>query len=159
MHDLIAALPTVLAEIPDLRVVLGGDGDASRFSQQALAAGVLGSIEFAGWIGKERKFQLLATCSAYVLPSYNEGFPVGIIEAMSAGIPIVASNVQQEGLLIPAGDVTALANAIIRVLSEQELASRLANNSLVKFQREFSCGSIMPQWQQIYEDLLSDRRN
>lgn len=165
IHDLIEALPDVIAQVPGLKVILGGDGDIARFQQQAETAGILSQIEFAGWIEKERKFQLLASSSVFVLPSYYEGFPVGIIEAMACSIPIVATNVggipdaitdQQDGLLVHAGDVVNLRDALIKLLTDQQYAEKLASNALRKYEQTFCCGVIMPQWNQIYKDISSD---
>lgn len=162
VHDLIAALPEVIQRVPDLKIILGGDGDLERFRRQAESAGILSHIEFAGWIGSERKFQLLASSTAFVLPSYNEGFPVGIIEAMACGIPIVATTVGgipdaitdgQEGLLVPAGDISALSQALIRVLTNHTLAHQLSSQAKQKYAQNFSCDAIMPLWDQLYMEI------
>ncbi|WP_197490099.1 glycosyltransferase family 4 protein [Rheinheimera sp. SA_1] len=162
VHDLIEALPEVIKLVPDLKIILGGDGDLDRFRLQAESAGILSHVEFAGWIGSERKFQLLSSSTAFVLPSYNEGFPVGIIEAMACGIPIVATTVGgipdaithgQEGLLVPAGDISALSQALISVLINQTLAQQLSSQAKHKYEQNFSCDAIMPLWDQLYMEI------
>jgi polysaccharide biosynthesis protein VpsI len=165
VHDLIEALPAVIKQVPDLKIILGGDGDLERFRLQAESAGILSHVEFAGWIGSERKFQLLASSTAFVLPSYNEGFPVGIIEAMACGIPIVATTVggipdaitdELEGLLVEAGDIEALSKALIKILTDETLAQQLSAQAKQKYQQNFSCDAIMPLWQQLYMDISND---
>ncbi len=163
--DLLKALPAVVARFPNMKLILGGDGDLQRYRQQATSLGLSEHVKFAGWIGVEEKFSLMSSAWLFVLPSYSEGFPVGIVEAMACGVPIVASDVggipdaitnEQEGILIEAGNITALADALIRMLADSELAERFASNAQRKYEQNFSSQAIMPLWQQLYTEILND---
>ena len=162
VSDLINALPLVAAQIPDINMIFGGDGDISYYQQLAEKSGVSSKARFIGWVGPQEKFSLLASASVFVLPSYNEGFPVGIIEAMACEVPVVASTVggipdaithEKEGLLIEPGDRAALAGALIRLLTDKELAQRLSANAKQKYLQNFSCEAIMPLWHELYMEI------
>nr|WP_241214457.1 glycosyltransferase family 4 protein [Vibrio alfacsensis] len=118
VKDLIDAFAIVLKQYPDCRLTLGGDGDIATFKQQVKNLGISNNVDFLGWVAGEQKKIWLSKADVYCLPSYNEGFPMGVLEAMSANIPVVASTAggipdaienSVDGLLIEAGDVEMLA--------------------------------------------------
>lgn len=164
VHDLLYALIDVVAKIPSVKLVLGGDGDIPHYQKLAETLGVSSNVEFKGWVGAEEKFSLLSSASVFVLPSYNEGFPVGIIEAMACEVPIVATTVggipdaitpEQEGVLIQAGDKTALSQALMRVLTDRELAEFFSHNAKQKYLNNFSAEAVMPIWHDLYMEILN----
>jgi glycosyltransferase involved in cell wall biosynthesis len=165
IHDLIKVLPNVIACVPELKVILGGDGDITPFLEQAEKLGVLQHVDFIGWVEKKDKLDLLASCSVFVLPSYYEGFPVGITEAMAFGIPVVATDVggipdaisdEQEGLLIKPGDLLNLGNSLIKLLLDKQFADELARNAQQKYKQSFCSEAILPLWNDIYKGILLD---
>lgn len=162
--DLLYALPEVVTKIPSVKLVLGGDGDIPHYQKLAETLGIANNVEFKGWVGPEEKFSLLASASAFVLPSYNEGFPVGIIEAMACEVPIVATTVggipdaitsEQEGLLIQAGDKAALSQALTRILIDSELVEFFSRNAKQKYLNNFSADAVMPIWHDLYTEILN----
>lgn len=87
-------------------------------------------VEFLGWITKEEKPEILKTSDVLVLPSYNEGLPIAILEAMSYGLPIISTNVgsieeavvnNKNGFLIEPGDINSLACAMTELTNDLEL--------------------------------------
>lgn len=89
--DLIQAFALVKQRCPEAQLYLAGDGEIETYQAMAEQLGLNGSVHCLGWIAGEAKLKLLTQTDIYCLPSYNEGFPMGVIEAMSAGIPVVAS--------------------------------------------------------------------
>ena len=127
-------LVRALASIrPDFRAVLVGDGPELFQVRAALRRhGLLPRVELLG--ARRDVHDLLASADVFVLSSRSEGFPVSILEAMAAGLPVVASDVGgvaeavvegETGLLVPAGDAAALARALERLLEDPALRSRL----------------------------------
>lgn len=162
--DLLNVMPEIVAKIPSVKLVLGGDGDIPHFQKLAETLGIANNVEFKGWVEPAEKFSLLASASVFVLPSYNEGFPVGIIEAMACEAPIVATTVggipdaitpEQEGILIQAGDKTALSQALLRVLTDGELAEFFSRNAKQKYLNNFSADAVMPIWHDLYAEILN----
>ena len=117
---------------------------------------------FLGWISGDKKLSVLRTADIYCLPSYNEGFPMGVIEAMSANVCVVSTYAGgipdaiesgKDGLLVNAGDVEALAQALIKLIQDRELNAQLAQSGKAKFENNFSQQAILPQLQFIYDRL------
>jgi colanic acid/amylovoran biosynthesis glycosyltransferase len=108
-------------DIPDLHLTLVGDGDLRRPLKAAIARHGLGPrITLTGWLDEARVRDTLDASHALILPSFAEGLPVVIMEAMAAGRPIIATAIAgipelvtpDTGWLVPAGDAAALADAI-----------------------------------------------
>jgi glycosyltransferase involved in cell wall biosynthesis len=130
---LIDAMPAVVARFPKLHVLLIGDGEQREaLMQQADTMGVNEHVHFLGF--RQDIPSLLAASDFFVLPSLWEGLPMALIEAMASGLPVVATAVSGSnqvivdgvsGLLVPPGNAAELEGAILRVLSDAELAQAL----------------------------------
>lgn len=160
--DLIAAFAEVKKQCPNARLALGGDGDMATFKAQVAELGLEQDVSFLGWISGEQKLDYLARADIYCLPSYNEGFPMGVLEAMSAQKVVVASNAggipdalqhQHSGLMCPAGDVKALAQLLINAIGDRGLNARLAANAKQRFEDNFSKQAVIPQLDALYREL------
>lgn len=92
-----------------------------------------GNIRFLGFLSEEEKYQVLKRSRLYVLPSYEEGIPITFYEAMYCGLPVVTyylptyEDIKDYIVAVPLGDVRKLAEAIIKVLSDENLAFELSN--------------------------------
>ena len=69
----------------DVKLALGGDGDVNEASELARQLGISERVQLLGWVTGENKEALLSTASIFVLPSYNEGLPMSVLEAMAWG--------------------------------------------------------------------------
>ncbi len=163
VEDLINAFANITDKFPSAELHLGGDGDLAKYQAQAKALGIEKRVVFLGWVAGDKKNQCLADATIYCLPSYNEGFPMGVLEAMSAGVAVVASTAggipdaitdKEEGLLIEAGDVDALADALTSLLADDNIRVKYANAAKQKYQHNFSPAVIIPQLKDIYKELL-----
>ncbi|HEV2269450.1 MAG TPA: glycosyltransferase family 4 protein [Steroidobacteraceae bacterium] len=129
------AFAAVAAALPALRLVYAGTGRAVAETRALTTQlGLGGRTEFTGWLESERKRAVLADATIFVLPSFVEGVPMALLEAMSLGLPVIATPVggvpeivthEVDGLLVPPGDVAALAAAIARLMNEPQLRERL----------------------------------
>lgn len=154
--DLIRAA-ALLSE--NFRLIIGGDGELQQAQMLSEELGVSDKILFAGWLGKEEKDHLLARTAIFVLPSYHEGVPMAILEAMSWGIPIVTTPVGgipevvtegQEGLLVNPGDIPGLAHALARLLAAPSLRWKLGERGRNKIESRFSIKVLQPQLEQLW---------
>lgn len=161
--DLIEAFALVKQRCPDAQLYLAGDGDIETYQSMAAELGLTHSIHCLGWIAGQAKIQLLTQTDIYCLPSYNEGFPMGVLEAMSAGIPVVASRAggipdaithSEQGYLIDAGDVAGLAQALGDLIVHRSENQRLALAAQQKFVENFSLQAVIPRLQNLYDELL-----
>jgi glycosyltransferase involved in cell wall biosynthesis len=109
------------------RLVLAGDGDMRAEAESRIsAAGLTGRVSISGWVAADRVRHEILAARALVLPSFAEGLPVVIMEAMALGRPVISTYVagipelvmdRETGWLIPAGDVHALATAMEKCLA------------------------------------------
>lgn len=128
---LIAAMADAVRDLPDLHLTLVGDGPLRPVLQaQTADLGLQQHITFAGWHDETGVRAAVAAATALILPAFAEGLPLVVLEAMAAGRPIIATAIAglpelvtpDAGWLVPAGDTTALADAI-RGLGGTDLAA------------------------------------
>ncbi len=153
VKDLLQAWPGVLAQSPQARLVLAGAGDANQLDEWVTEAGVADSIDMPGWVRGAQKEQLMRQAWLFVLPSHIEALPMSILEAMAAGVPVVASNVGgipmavisgKTGFLIEPHDRQALTQRIVDVLRDDELRLRLGGQARHLAVQQFSTQVIIP---------------
>jgi L-malate glycosyltransferase len=153
---LIRALPKVLASVPHARlVVIGGDTQGDYAVQARSTARKLGVASRISWTGpRNNVHELLAGLDIYVLPSLNESFPLSILEAMAAGLPVVATPVGgvpecivtgQTGLLVPPANSDALAEAIIDLATAPQHRKELGEAGRGNVLQEFTAESQAPR--------------
>lgn len=161
--DLLEAMAKVRADGIDVTLAMGGDGDKAGVEAAILSLGLQGHVQLLGWVRGEQKQRHLDSASVFVLPSYHEGLPMGVLEAMAAGLPIVSTPVGgipeavadgAEGFLVQPGDVAALADRLARLASSPELAHRMGAAARAKVSRCFAAGVIVPQLETLYDELL-----
>lgn len=161
-YDLLDAAARIAARQPALRLLLGGDGELDEVRARAAQLGIADRVDLLGWVRGEYKERLLATAALYVLPSYNEGLPVSVLEAMGAGLPILTTPVGGipeavtdgvEGFLVEPGDVAALADRLERLLGDPALAQRMGEAARHKVETAFSANAVIPQVEAVYAGM------
>lgn len=167
--DLVAALDHLRGLAPGLsfKLVLVGDGpERTRLEAEARTRGLSDRVVFAGHHADVRPFYALA--DVLVLPSYSEGSPNVLLEAMAAGLPVVATAVggvpeivahEESALLIAPRDEQALAAAVARILSDAPLARGLAAKALELAAERFSPEAYARSVIEIYTGLNGDGRD
>ena len=160
--DLILAFSNIAKEYPDAHLALGGDGDIAKYKDLVTRLQLEARITFLGWLCAEAKQRWMEKAAIYILPSYNEGFPMGVLEAMSAAVPVIASTAggipdaithKKEGLLVNAGDIGAITSAIRTLLSDKEQGRQYSRNAKEKFLNNFSPKAVFPKLDNIYSSL------
>lgn len=159
---LVDAMPAVLAAVPNARLVLIGDGEGRQeIEERVQALGLVDAVHFLGWRADATK--LLAALDAFVLPSLYEGLPLALLEAMAAGLPIVATNVdgtrdavenRVSGILIESMNAPALASAIVEVAGNPPLARALAQAALQRVRTMYDVLVMRRRYLELYEQLL-----
>lgn len=131
--DAVASLPPAVRD--RMHLSMAGDGDVEGTRERVRAAGLTGTVQVAGWFTPDERDAALAAASVFVLPSYHEGLPMAMLEAMAFGVVPVVSPVgsipeivvdESNGLLVEPGDMAGLAKALQRLVEDPELTSRLA---------------------------------
>ncbi len=157
------AVARVAPQLPQTRFILVGDGpmrDALRARVRHL--GVDSRIRFLVSSGDARA--LLPSFDLLVVPSLTEGSPLITLEAMAAGVPILATCVggipdqihhEREGLLVPPSDPEALADGMCRILADRTLAKRLAVAGRCRVESEFRHEDMVRRIEVVYRAVLA----
>ena len=161
---LIAALPPLVAEFPRLRVLIFGKGPLEPDLRRRVAdAGLADHVQFVGF--RDDLPDLLPGLELLVHPATLEGLGVSLLQAASAGLPIVASEVGgipeavhhgDNGLLVPLGDSRALGAAIATLLRDGQLARRMGAAGKELMRREFSLDTMVEGNLAVYRELLAE---
>ncbi|ARK12561.1 glycosyltransferase family 4 protein [Fibrivirga algicola] len=141
---------------------VGGNGETDRLQAYIAEHGLHSLVQFEGWVSGEKKHELLSVADVYILPSYHEGLPISILEAMNYELPIISTpvggtaEVVKEGVngfLVQPGDKTAMADTLLRFVECPELLNTmgLASNRIV--QRHLP-NTIIPELSALYKSLL-----
>jgi glycosyltransferase involved in cell wall biosynthesis len=149
--ELIEAMPRVLEAEPRARLVIVGDAlPSDRRSIKERLLDLVGSLKlndkvvFTGL--RYDMPEMLSAMDVFVLPSYREGMPLVLLEAMAMARPAVATRVRgcrevvvdaETGILVPPREVAALADAIVRLLLDKELAKRMGSAGRKRVEERF----------------------
>jgi glycosyltransferase involved in cell wall biosynthesis len=166
LETLIDATPAVLARHPDAQVVIVGDGpELEHLRTRARLRAVAGAVHFVGHC--ERPLQALAAMDTFVHPSWAESFPYVILEAMTLGKPIVASDVGGigeaiehgvEGLLVAPRAAQPLGEALCAMLADRERATRMGERALRRVSTQFTLAAMIDHLARVYDELLRPPR-
>ena len=163
---LMRALTILRARGHDAELVLVGDGPGrARLEALACELGLSDRLTFAGAVAHEQMPRQYAACSVFCLPSFSEGVPVVLMEAMACRVPVVASAVggvrelvhdNSTGLLVSPGRPDQLAKAIARLLEHHELRERLGEAGRAHVLREFDVEHSAAALEGIFEGLAAE---
>jgi glycosyltransferase involved in cell wall biosynthesis len=162
LFDLLEAANLLRAAIPQVRLECAGDGDLAKVARYALALNLGTRVSLPGWVDRSTTRELMRRASVFVLPSYAEGLPVSLLEAMAAGCPVVATRVGGipdvitdgvDGVLVPPGDPEALAQAIGRILRDPAYARALGNAARETVANRYAAARSLERLEQLYAGL------
>jgi glycosyltransferase involved in cell wall biosynthesis len=162
IFDLVEAWPAVLQRVPHARLRVGGDGDLDGLRARLSALGIQESVEVMGWVSGDDRLGAYAESDVYCLPSYAEGLPVSVLEAMASGLAVVGTDVDgfpdaivegETGFMMKPGDRTTLADRLARLLEDTELRDRLGANGRARveqvFDGEILAGTLKDYWSEL----------
>lgn len=147
-------------------LVIAGDGEVERARSMVAELGLGDSIDVLGWIPTEGVPDLLSSVQVMVLPSYNEGQPMAILEAMGRGICIISTEAggipemlgDDGGIVLVPGDIDALSGAIRTVIDDPELREALAARGAEHALRNHSAASVASLLDEVYRSVLRGER-
>jgi glycosyltransferase involved in cell wall biosynthesis len=159
----IRALALVRQQFPDCRMSIAGIGpEQGALRQTATECGVDDAVTFVGRLGREAIAAMYRSADIALNPSRVDNMPNSILEALASGVPVVSTQVGgvpymvdhgRTALLVPPQDPKAMADGIIRLLRDRELAHRLASAGLADVQ-QFGWPAVKDQWIDIYSRLM-----
>jgi phosphatidylinositol alpha-mannosyltransferase len=163
LPTLLAAMERVVSERPGVRLLVAGKGDAEEAVEDVSPA-VREAVTFLGVVSEADKARLLRTVDVYVAPNLGgESFGIILVEAMSAGAPVLASDLDafarvlddgRVGVLFPAGDTAALATSLLDLLGDEAQRERLcvAGKAWV---RRFDWSTVADELIAVYETVAA----
>ena len=145
-----------------LKLYIGGNGEIEHVKQLIKEYGIADIVIFEGWVSGDKKIELLNKSDAYILPSYKEGLPISILEAMSYGMPIISTPVGgipeivsngENGYLVEPGNKEDIYKAIMSLLNDADLRNRMGRISLSRV-GEHLPEYVEKQLETLYDSLL-----
>jgi glycosyltransferase involved in cell wall biosynthesis len=165
-EELLEAAALVRQAIPSATLVVVGDGPRrAALEARARELGLNGGVRFLGAVPQAAR--LLPHFDVFVLSSVLEGMSNSLLEAMAAGRPVVATRVGgnpevvvegETGFLVPPRDARALADAVLRLLRDRELAHRFGQAARRRVESQFTLEQMVQRMEDLYADLLARKR-
>ena len=161
---LLDALPAVLEAVLTARLTLAGDGEEREFLEaHASELGVRESVRFLGAVEHDRMAQLYDAADVFCLPSFAEGVPVVLMEAMAMELPVVATNImgvpelvehEVSGLLVPPARPDLLGEALVRLLADPEARERMGGAGRRRVAERYDRATTSGELLRVLEPLL-----
>lgn len=161
-YDIPIIAERVIRVIPDVKFVLAGSGEIEEI-KAITPENVKDNIEYPGWVRGKDKDRLLRNADLFFLPSYNEGMPMSILDAMGYGLPIVSTTVGgitkivhngENGYICEPGDIRNLADSIIKLLIDEEKLKSSANESVKIVKNRYSIELHLDKIRGLYLSLI-----
>ena len=160
--DLLRAVarPEILAR--DIELTLAGGGPVETYRAMAASLGIADRVRFTGWLSQEAARELMVHSDALVLPAYDEGLPLVILEALASRTPVICSPVGsipevlthgETALFVSPGDEPAIAAAILSLMDDRSLGQTLAAEGSRLYQRLFTMEAFAQAIGSIYAAL------
>lgn len=165
IFDLVSALATLAEDGVPVRALFVGSGpDGARLEEAVRSRGLSGAVHIPGSLPHGRIGEAYGAMDVFCLPSHKEGIPVSMLEALALGIPAVVSSVGGipevvrdgvEGVLVSAGDVVRLADALVQLFRCPERRQAMGNAGRERIRREFHIERAADQWTELYREVLT----
>jgi starch synthase (maltosyl-transferring) len=165
VFDLLTVAENLRQQIPHLKWMIAGEGPLKMEMEAQINK--MNLQDRVHQLGRRTDIaELMQTADLFVFPSRWEGMPNVILEAMAARLPIITYDVegivelltdQQTGLIIPGGDIPAMAKAVAILGQNRELRKSYAEKAFQKVNKHFRWEQTVLQYQQLYESLISTR--
>ena len=164
---LLEALKRIKKEIPNVRLIVGGEGKLlNYYKQKVISMRLQDNVEFAGFIPDEQIVEYYNKCDILVLPSISaeqEGFGIVLLEAMACERPVVSTEIvgvaedvkeRNAGRIVKPKDEKALAEAIIEILEDEMLAKKMGKNGRKLVEEKYMWEKIAAKLSDLYEGLI-----
>jgi len=161
IFDILKSIPLVLEKHSNIRFILVVPNKEIKAlcSNKKFA----NSVVFKEWINGSEKLETFKNSDIYILPSYGEGFPNTILEAMASGLPVIATNVGaipeviiegENGFLINPGDYQSLSNCLLELINNKRLREKMGENNVRKVKNQYDVSLVFEKLALEYEKIL-----
>ncbi|HWK03604.1 MAG TPA: glycosyltransferase family 4 protein [Puia sp.] len=166
IFDLLAVLADKKSEWQGrILLTIGGSGELKRLDDFIRENKLSSLVKFEGWVTGAKKNELLLQSDIYILPSYNEGLPISILEAMSYRLPVISTPVggtpevvknNQNGFLVSAGDKAGFSNSIEWFIHNSDAIPEMGRQS-AEMVEPYYASRVIPKLADIYLELLESK--
>ena len=163
-RDLIQATRILKAKTRDFVIIIVGDGSQRAILENLTEENNLGHyVTFLGSVEDKKLRELYCASDVFILPSIWEGLPVTLLEAWAAELPVIVTNVgairdicvdEMNGLIVSPKDPESIADAMLRLIGDEELRRKLAKNGAELVRREFSLERVVMSTLELYEEVI-----
>jgi len=168
VRDLVRAVSVASYGGFDCRIDVAGNetepGERAAIEKLIAELGCESRVRLVGVLSGEAKEQALSSAACLVLPSYAEGLPMAVLEAMAYGMPVIATRVGaipevvtdgHEGFLIEPGDVEALADRMLKLSNDPELRKRMGQAARRRVEAKYSLDVMVERIMDVYREVLA----
>ena len=162
-YDLINSFRYILKRKPHAKLVMAGNGEIKEIKKIAKDTGIEMSVRLTGWLNNNELEKEYKNATIFCLPSYTEGMPMALLEAMGYGLPVVTTPVGvitdfiksgENGIITPVGDVKMLYENIIKLLDNHELRKKIGFAGKKFVTSECNSDKIAQKLDSIYSNIL-----
>ncbi len=159
---LLKVFKKLLEEFPKAVLNIGGNGDVERLYKVVEQTNLSDNVKYLGWIGPEARDALLKESDIFILPSYGEGMPMSVLEAMSYALPVVSTTVggipelvrnEVTGILTSPGDEEGLYQALRLLCNDPGLSRKMGQSGFETIAAEYEVSGLVKRLQVMYENL------
>lgn len=163
-YDMVDVIERVVKVIPNVKMVIAGYGEIEQIKEKIDVKNLSDRFIFPGWVRDNEKDELLKTSDIFFLPSYTEGMPMSILDAMGYALPIVSTNIGgipkivhegENGFMCEPGDIDGFSNAVIKLLTDEKLLKDMGKESFEIIKNGYSLENHIDLIENVYEKLLS----
>jgi glycosyltransferase involved in cell wall biosynthesis len=164
LPQLIGAFDRVLKQLDARLIVVGKGSELNATRSLVERKGLIEKVDFVGF--QSNPYRYMSRCAVFAFPSLSEGFGLVLVEAMACGLPVVSadcvagpSEVLQNGrcgILVPVGDEGALAQGILKLLTDAGLRDRLTAEALHRV-ADFEPSKVVASYEQLFHEVCKDR--
>lgn len=162
-YDLLEAINNLDSNLdPSVMFYLCGDGEVETVNKKIDELDIRNRIAHVGWVEKDKKEEYMRNSMINVLPSYNEGLPMTILETMAYGIPNIATNIAsipevitegETGFMVEPGDIQALTDRLEEVINDNELRLTISQSSYKFISNHFALKQHIKKLERIYGSI------
>jgi glycosyltransferase involved in cell wall biosynthesis len=168
VYDLLQAIDILVNKErhSDLQFFLAGDGDIDEVNRIIAEKQLTQHVQLLGWLQEKEKMEWFRQVDTIVLPSYNEGLPMALLEAMAAGKIIISTRVGgipdlvedgKNGFLMTPGDIDKLCQSIVYVKNHPAEMITMAKDNQEKILQDYNLATINQQLFAIYREVLAEK--
>ncbi|MBP6902250.1 MAG: glycosyltransferase family 4 protein [Burkholderiaceae bacterium] len=163
LSDLLQAFTRIRTPADRWQATVAGGGDVDGYRAKSAALGLEPQVSFFGWARQDQAAELLSQADVLVLPSYDEGLPLVILEALAHGVAVVCTPVGEiphtledgkHALFVQPGDVDGIAAALDRLMAEPELRRKLEREGHATYRERFSMHAFFDAVAQVHQRVF-----